>query len=67
MIDKLVRNLILIFFFCKMIKIINFLINMFVKKKKMCYNKFKLRNKEIGGSYMWVWIFFFFFVLIYSS
>jgi hypothetical protein len=67
MIDKLVRNLLLTFFFCKMTKIINFLTNMLVKKKKMCYNVSKLRNKEIGGSHMWVWIFFPFLVLIYSS
>ena len=46
MIDKLVRNLLLTFFFCKMTKIINFLTNMLVKKKKMCYNKFKLRNRK---------------------
>ncbi|WP_161683509.1 hypothetical protein [Streptococcus mitis] len=67
MIDKLVRNLLLTFFFCKMTKIINFLTNMLVKKKKMCYNVSKLRNKEIGGRHMWVWIFFPFLVLIYSS
>ena len=46
MIDKLVRNLFLTFFFCKMTKIINFLTNMLVKKKKMCYNKFKLQRIE---------------------
>ena len=40
---------------------------MLVKKKKMCYNVSKLRNKEIGGSHMWVWIFFPFLVLIYTS
>ena len=40
---------------------------MLVKKKKMCYNISKLRNKEIGGSHMWVWIFLPFLVLIYSS
>ena len=40
---------------------------MLVKKKKMCYNVSKLRNKEIGGSHMWVWIFLPFLVLIYSS
>ena len=40
---------------------------MIVKKKKMCYNVSKLRNKEIGGRHMWVWIFFPFLVLIYSS
>lgn len=34
MIDKLVRNLLLTFFFCKMTKIINFLTNMLVKKEK---------------------------------
>ena len=48
MIDKLVRNLLLTFFFCKMTKIINFLTNMLVKKKKMCYNISKLREKEQG-------------------
>ena len=46
MIDKLVRNLLLTFFFCKMTKIINFLTNILVKKKKMCYNVSKLREKE---------------------
>ena len=40
---------------------------MIVKKKKMCYNVSKLRNKKIGGRHMWVWIFFPFLVLIYSS
>ena len=40
---------------------------MIVKKKKMCYNISKLRNKEIGGSHMWVWSFFPFLVLIYLS
>ncbi len=34
MIDKLVRNLLLTVFFCKMTKIINFLTNMLVKKEK---------------------------------
>ena len=67
MIDKLVRNLILTFFSYKMTKIINFLTNILVKKKKMCYNVSKLRNKEIGGRHMWVWFFFPFLVLIYSS
>ena len=52
MIDKLVRNLLLTFFFCKMTKIINFLTNMLVKKKKMCYNIIKLREKE-QGTIMW--------------
>ena len=53
MIDKLVRNLFLTFFFYKMTKIINFLTNMLVKKKKMCYNKFKLRNRKQKGAMMW--------------
>ena len=48
MIDKLVRILLLTFFFCKMTKIINFLTNMLVKKKKMCYNVSKLREEEKG-------------------
>ena len=52
MIDKPVRNLLLTFFFCKMTKIINFLTNMIVKKKKMCYNISKLREKE-KGTIMW--------------
>ena len=52
MIDKLVRNLLLTFFFCKMTKILNFLTNMLVKKKKMCYNVSKLREKE-QGTIMW--------------
>ena len=52
MIDKLVRNLLLTFFFCKMTKIIDFLTNMIVKKKKMCYNVSKLREKE-QGTIMW--------------
>ena len=52
MIDKLVRILFLTFFFCKMTKIINFLTNILVKKKKMCYNKFKLREKEKGNTDM---------------
>ena len=67
MTDKLVRILLLTFFFYKMTKIINFLTNILVKKKKMCYNVSKLRNKEIGGNHMWVWIFLPFLVLIYSS
>ena len=46
MIDKLVRILFLTFFFCKMTKIINFLTNILVKKKKMCYNEVKLSVKE---------------------
>ena len=51
-VEKLVRNPLLTFFFCKMTKIINFLTNMLVKKKKICYNKFKLREKE-KGTIMW--------------
>ena len=44
MIDKLVRNVLLTFFFCKMTKILNFLTNIIVKNKKMCYNEIKLRK-----------------------
>ena len=51
-VEKLVRNPFLTFFFCKMTKIINFLTNMLVKKKKMCYNVSKLREKE-QGTIMW--------------
>ena len=51
-VEKLVRNPLLTFFFCKMTKIINFLTNMLVKKKKMCYNVSKLREKE-KGMIMW--------------
>ena len=51
-VEKLVRNPFLTFFFCKMTKIINFLTNMLVKKKKMCYNISKLREKE-QGTIMW--------------
>ena len=46
MTDKLVRKPFLTFFFYKMTKIINFLTNILVKKKKMCYNEIKLRVKE---------------------
>ena len=53
MTDKLVRILLLTFFFYKMTKIINFLTNIIVKKKKMCYNKFKLRNRNQKGTIMW--------------
>ena len=53
MIDKRVREPSLTFFFCKMTKIINFLTNILVKKKKMCYNKFKLRNRNQKGTIMW--------------
>ena len=52
MTDKLVRNLLLTFFFYKMTKIINFMTNIIVKKKKMCYNVSKLREKE-QGTIMW--------------
>ncbi len=48
MTDKPVRILFLTFFFCKMTKIINFLTNIIVKKKKMCYNISELRVKEKG-------------------
>ena len=66
MIDKLVRILLLTFFFCKMTKIINFLTNMLVKKKKMCYNKFKLRNRNQKGAMMWV-VFILFMIFFYSN
>ena len=66
MIDKLVRNLLLTFFFCKMTKIINFLTNMLVKKKKMCYNEFKLRNRKQKGAMMWV-VFILFMIFFYSN
>ena len=66
MIDKLVRILLLTFFFCKMTKIINFLTNMIVKKKKMCYNEFKLRNRKRKGAMMWV-VFILFMIFFYSN
>ena len=66
MIDKPVKNLFLTFFFCKMTKIINFLTNILVKKKKMCYNKFKLRNRKQKGAMMWV-VFILFMIFFYSN
>ena len=66
MIDKVVRNLLLTFFFCKMTKIINFLTNMLVKKKKMCYNVSKLRNRKQKGAMMWV-VFILFMIFFYSN
>ncbi|WP_314725849.1 hypothetical protein [Streptococcus mitis] len=66
MIDKVVRNLLLTFFFCKMTKIINFLTNMLVKKKKMCYNVSKLREKK-KGAMMWVLVFILFMIFFYSN
>ena len=41
-----VRIPFLTFFFCKMTKILNFLTNILVKNKKMCYNEIKIRTKE---------------------
>ena len=67
MIDKVVRILLLTFFFCKMTKIINFLTNMLVKKKKICYNKFKLRNRKQKGAMMWVVVFILFMIFFYSN
>ncbi|HGK0764713.1 TPA: hypothetical protein ACQW9E_002177 [Streptococcus pneumoniae] len=67
MIDKVVRNLLLTFFFCKMTKIINFLTSMVVKKKKMCYNEFKLRNRKQKGVIMWVLVFILFMIFFYSN
>ena len=66
MIEKLVRNPLLTFFFFKMTKIINFLTNMLVKKKKMCYNKFKLRNRKQKGAMRWV-VFILFMIFFYSN
>ncbi|HFO2291871.1 TPA: hypothetical protein ACHHBV_000717 [Streptococcus pneumoniae] len=67
MIDKLVRNLLLTFFFCKMTKIINFLTTILVKKKKICYNEFKLRNRKQKGVIMWVLGFILFMIFFYSN
>ncbi|HGK2787267.1 TPA: hypothetical protein ACJ1HK_000589 [Streptococcus pneumoniae] len=67
MIDKVVRNLLLTFFFCKMTKVINFLTNIFIKKKKMCYNEFKLRNRKQKGVIMWVLVFILFIIFFYSN
>ncbi|WP_125410160.1 hypothetical protein [Streptococcus mitis] len=66
MVEKLVRILFLTFFFCKMTKIINFLTNMLVKKKKMCYNVSKLREKK-KGAMMWVLVFILFMIFFYSN
>ena len=66
-VEKLVRNPLLTFFFCKMTKIINFLTNILVKKKKMCYNKFKLRNRSQKGDMMWVLGFILFLMFFYSN
>ncbi|WP_078143029.1 hypothetical protein [Streptococcus pneumoniae] len=57
MIDKVVRNLLLTFFF---------LTNIFIKKKKMCYNEFKLRNRKQKGVIMWVLVFILFIIFFYS-
>ncbi|HGJ3017275.1 TPA: hypothetical protein ACJVYO_000519 [Streptococcus pneumoniae] len=67
MIDKVVRNLLLTFFFCKMTKIINFLTAIIVKKKKICYNEFKLRNRKQKGVIMWVLGFILFMIFFYSN
>ncbi|MDY6719645.1 hypothetical protein SUL64_07220 [Streptococcus pneumoniae] len=67
MIDKVVRNLLLTFFFCKMTKIINFLTNILVKKKKICYNEFKLRNRKQKGVIMLVLGFILFMIFFYSN
>ncbi|HFH2091255.1 hypothetical protein [Streptococcus pneumoniae] len=67
MIDKVVRNLLLTFFFCKMTKIINFLTNILVKKKKICYNEFKLRNRKQKGVIMRVLGFILFMIFFYSN
>ncbi|WP_078838151.1 hypothetical protein [Streptococcus pneumoniae] len=67
MIDKVVRSLLLTFFFCKMTKIINFLTTILVKKKKICYNEFKLRNRKQKGVIMWVLGFILFMIFFYSN
>ncbi|WP_078138971.1 hypothetical protein [Streptococcus pneumoniae] len=67
MIDKVVRNLLLTFFFCKMTKIINFLTTILVKRKKICYNEFKLRNRKQKGVIMWVLVFILFMIFFYSN
>ncbi|HHK6951924.1 TPA: hypothetical protein ACQXM4_000833 [Streptococcus pneumoniae] len=67
MIDKVVSNLLLTFFFCKMTKIINFLTTILVKKKKMRYNEFKLRNRKQKGVIMWVLVFILFMIFFYSN
>ncbi|HHA7236316.1 hypothetical protein RLC57_10245 [Streptococcus pneumoniae] len=66
MIDKVVRNLLLTFFFCKITKIINLLTTILVKKKKMCYNVSKLREKR-KGAMMWVLGFILFLIFFYSN
>mgnify|MGYP000856373734 FL=1 len=66
MTDKRVREPSLTFFFCKMTKIINFLTNILVKKKKMCYNVSKLREKK-KGAMMWVLVFILFMIFFYSN
>ena len=40
---------------------------MLVKKKKMCYNKFKLRNRKQKGDMMWVPVFILFMMFFYSN
>lgn len=46
MIDKVVRNLLLTFFFCKMTKIINFLTAILVKKEKDVLQCKQVKRKE---------------------
>ncbi|WP_078839108.1 hypothetical protein [Streptococcus pneumoniae] len=50
-----------------MTKIINFLTNILVKKKKICYNEFKLRNRKQKGVIMWVLGFILFMIFFYSN
>ena len=40
---------------------------MLVKKKKMCYNKFKLRNRNQKGAMMWLLVFILFMIFFYSN
>lgn len=46
MIDKVVRNLLLTFLFCKMTKIINFLTTILVKKEKDVLQCKQVKRKE---------------------
>ncbi|WP_079114435.1 hypothetical protein [Streptococcus pneumoniae] len=50
-----------------MTKIIIFLTTILVKKKKICYNEFKLRNRKQKGVIMWVLGFILFMIFFYSN
>ncbi|TVV86227.1 hypothetical protein AZK22_10930 [Streptococcus pneumoniae] len=49
-----------------MTKILNFLTNILIKKKNMCYNVSKLREKK-KGAMMWVLGFILFLIFFYSN